>query len=106
MTSVEYLDDAFSKWLTASTLLLMHFKAVTSLQDYFAAIDIAVLTFAVYFVVAALLLLLATNPLGLLFSGISFLISSILVFLLLDLFPALVKPLHFDMVPYFNYRLT
>ena len=81
-------------------------KAVTPLQAYFAAMDKAVLTLGIGFVLTAGGLLLITNPLGLILAGISFLIGSFVIFLLLDLFPALVKPLHFDMIPYFNYRLT
>jgi PAS domain S-box-containing protein len=86
---------------------LMPGKAVTPLQSYFANIDKQVLTFSVCFVVAgAVGSLLILSPLGLLFFGVSFLIASLGLFLLLDLFPKLVKPLHFDMIPYFNYRLT
>jgi PAS domain S-box-containing protein len=81
-------------------------KAATPLQFYFAAIDKAILTVGVYFLLTAAGLLLVTNPLGLILSGASFLLGTLLLFLILDLFPALIKPLHFDMIPYFNYRLT
>jgi PAS domain S-box-containing protein len=85
---------------------IMQGKPVTPLQYYFTAMDDAVLTLGVYFVLAAVGLLLVTNPLGLVLSGASFLLGTLSIFLILDLFPALVKPLHFDMIPYFNYRLT
>ena len=82
-------------------------KAVTPLHAYFAAMDRAVLWLGVCFVMTgALALLIIKNPLGVVFSGTSFFVSTLAIFLLLDLFPALVKPLHFDMIPYFNYRLT
>src|SRR5687768_562875 len=70
---------------------LMPGQAVTPLQNYFANIDKLVLTFSVCFVVAgAAGSLLILSPLGLLFSGVSFLIGSLGLFLLLDLFPELV----------------
>jgi PAS domain S-box-containing protein len=86
---------------------VMRNKAVTPINAYFAAADEAVLKIGVGLVLTGLLwLLLLKNPLGVLLSGTSLLIGLFVVFLLLDLFPALVKPLHFDMIPYFNYRLT
>ena len=82
-------------------------KSVTPLHAYFAAMDRAVLWLGVCFVtVGALALLIIKNPLGVVFSATSFFVSTLAIFLLLDLFPALIKPLHFDMIPYFNYRLT
>ncbi|HZA54157.1 MAG TPA: hypothetical protein VE616_07900, partial [Candidatus Udaeobacter sp.] len=48
-------------------------KAVTPLQAYFAAMDKAVLTLGIGFVLTAGGLLLITNPLGLILAGISFL---------------------------------
>jgi len=81
-------------------------RAVTSLQEYFAAFDRSALVICVYFALSAIGLLLLANPLGSLISGVSFSLVSLTAFLLLDRFPELVKPLHFDMIPYFNYRLT
>jgi PAS domain S-box-containing protein len=88
------------------SIRIMGGKVGTPLQAYFAAMDKGVLALGLGFMVAAVGLLLVTDPLGLLLSGTSFLIGSVVIFLLLDLFPALVKPLHFDMIPIFNYRLT
>jgi hypothetical protein len=85
---------------------IMSTKEVMSLQNYFAAGDKAILSLATLFVLSAVGFLLASNPLGLIVSGLSFLTGSLAIFFLLDLVPALVKPLHFDMLPYFNYRLT
>jgi hypothetical protein len=85
---------------------LMAGKTTTSLGNYLAAMDRDVLNLAVAFVLSAGVLLLMTNPLGVVCSGISFLVCSLGIFWLLDLFPTLVKPLHFDVIPYFNYRLT
>jgi PAS domain S-box-containing protein len=80
---------------------------VTPLYRYLGAMDEAVLWLGVCFIVSgALGYLTVKNPLGVVFSATSFFISTLAIFLLLDLFPALVKPLHFDMIPYFNYRLT
>jgi PAS domain S-box-containing protein len=55
---------------------------------------------------SAIGLLLLTNPLGLIISATSFLLASLTIFLLLDLFPEFVKPLRFDVIPYYSYRLT
>jgi PAS domain-containing protein len=91
-----------------STLLpLMAGKATTPLQNYFATIDRSMLILALGLALAgALVWLLSVRPVGLIFSGLSFALCTLGLFLILDLFPALVKPLHFDMIPYFNYRLT
>ena len=101
---------AIVKMIYESDLLifqqLMAGKITTSLSSYLAAMDRAVLNLAVAFILSAGVLLLMTNPLGVLCSGISLLVCSLGIFSLLDLFPALIKPLHFDVVPYFNYRVT
>ena len=82
-------------------------KAVTPLQGYFAAADLVVLKLGLGLVLAgALWWLIFKNPVGIIFSGTSFLIGSFVVFLLLDQFPVLVKPLRWDIIPYFNSRLT
>jgi PAS domain S-box-containing protein len=85
---------------------IMSGKAETPLQGYFAAVDRGVLVVAVCFIMSSVGLVILANPLGAVFSGLSFLAGSLAIFLVLDLFPALVRPLHFDMIPYFNYRLT
>lgn len=86
---------------------IMRGKAITPVEAYLAEMDTRVLKLGVYFVLGgALGLLLVANLLGLVFSGVSFLVGSFVIFLLLDLFPALVKPMHFDIIPYFSYRLT
>jgi PAS domain S-box-containing protein len=86
---------------------LLQSKATTPLKIYFAASDEAVLRLSLSFVlISAAGLLVLTNPVGVILAVCSFLTCSLLLFFVLDLFPALVKPLHFDMIPYFNYRLT
>ena len=86
---------------------VMQGKAVTPLQAYFAAADLAVLKRGLGLVLAGgLLWLFFKNPVGMILSGMSFLIGSFVVFLLLDQFPVLVKPLHWDIIPYFSYQLT
>ena len=85
---------------------IMSHRGSTSLQNYFAAYDKAVLRLATLFILSALALLLTSNPLGLALSGLSFIMASLATFLLLDLVPELVKPLHFDVIPYYSYRLT
>ena len=82
-------------------------KAVTPLKDYFAAADLVVLKLGLGLVLTgALWWLFFKNPVGIIFSGMSFLIGSFVIFLLLDQFPVLVKPLRWDIIPYFNSRLT
>ena len=85
---------------------LMPGKDATSLQNYVCGLDKAVLALAVYFVFSALVLLLAANPVGLAFSVSSFFAGSLAIFLLLDGFPELVKPLRFDVIPYYTYRVS
>ncbi len=78
-------------------------KAVTPLQAYFAAADLVVLKLGLGLVLAgALWWVIFKNPVGIIFSGMSFLIGSFVVFLLLDQFPVLIKPLRWDIIPYFN----
>ena len=81
-------------------------KSVTSLQQYFAAFDRSALIISLYFLISVSALALLINPLGLLLSGISLWLVSVVLFVTLDRFPELVQPLHFDVIPYFNYRLT
>jgi PAS domain S-box-containing protein len=82
-------------------------KATTPLELYFAGIDADVLRLSLSFVlISAAGLLVFANPVGVILAACSFLTCTLVVFFVLDLFPALVKPLHFDMIPYFNYRLT
>jgi len=81
-------------------------KSVTSLQQYFAAFDRSALIICLYFLISASALILFINPLGLLLSSISLGLVSVVVFFTLDRLPELVQPLHFDVIPYFNYRLT
>jgi PAS domain S-box-containing protein len=85
---------------------IMAGKATTPLEQYFFGIDQFVLRAAVYFSAVAVGLLLFTNPLGLVISTTSFFLASLGMFLLLDVFPEFVKPLHFDAIPYYSYRLT
>ena len=85
----------------------MQGRAVTPLQAYFAGADLVVLKLGLGLVLAgALWWLVFKNPLGIILSGMSFLIGSFVVFLLLDQFPVLIKPLHWDIIPHFNLRLT
>ena len=86
---------------------VMQGRAVTPLQAYFAGGDLVVLKLGLRLVLAgALWWLVFKNPLGIILSGMSFLIGSFVVFLLLDQFPVLIKPLHWDIIPHFNLRLT
>ena len=86
---------------------VMQGRAVTPLQAYFAGADLVVLKLGLSLVLAgALWWLVFKNPLGIILSGMSFLIGSFVVFLLLDQFPVLIKPLHWDIIPHFNFRLT
>ena len=86
---------------------IMQGKSVTPLQAYFASADLVVLKLGLGLVLAgALWWLIFKNPVGIIFSGMSFLIGTFVVFLLLDQFPVLVKPLRWDIIPYFNSRLT
>ena len=86
---------------------IMQGRAVTPLQAYFAGADLVVLKLGLSLVLAgALWWLVFKNPLGIILSGMSFLIGSFVVFLLLDQFPVLIKPLHWDIIPHFNLRLT
>ena len=85
---------------------LMPAKGTTSLQTYMAGLDQAMLTLSVYFVLSALALLLALNPLGLALSCLSFSVASLAIFFLLDRVPELVKPLRLNVIPYFTYRLS
>ena len=85
---------------------LMPAKGTTSLQTYMAGLDQAMLTLSVYFVLSALALLLALNPLGLALSCLSFSVASLAIFFLLDRVPEVVKPLRLDVIPYFTYRLS
>jgi len=59
---------------------LMPSKGTTSLQIYMAGLDQAVLSLAVYFVLSALVLLLALNPLGFALSCLSFFAASLAIF--------------------------
>ena len=85
---------------------IMAGKARTPLHQYFFGIDQLVLKAAVYLGLAAVGLLLFANPLGVVISAISLVATSLGIFLLLDVFPELVKPLHLDVIPYYNYRLS
>jgi PAS domain S-box-containing protein len=86
---------------------IMEARKSTPIESYLSAADEGVLKLGSRLVLAgALAFVILKNPLGVLFSGASFLIGSFAIFCLLDMFPAFVKPLHLDIIPYFNYRLT
>jgi PAS domain S-box-containing protein len=85
---------------------LMPGKGATTLQSYMAGLDEAVLRLAVYFVLSALALLLALNPVGLVLSAFSFFVGSLAIFLVVDRVPELIKPLRLDVIPYYTYRVS
>jgi hypothetical protein len=86
---------------------LMNGRAQTPVHGYFAAADHTVLRLGLGLIFGgALCWLFFKSPMGFAFSALSFFASSLFLFLVLDAFPALIKPLHWDVVPYFNFRQT
>jgi hypothetical protein len=82
-------------------------KAVMPLEAYLVGMDEKVLTFSVLAVLVSLVgVAIAADFVGSLLSGCSLVLSSFLLFCLFEAFPALIRPLHLDIIPYYAYRLT
>jgi len=84
---------------------MMSGKSTTPLRAYADSMDDKVLKLAVVLVVLAIALLLSRNLLGVALLLISILVTSVGAFLLLDIFPPLASALHFNLIPYYQYRL-
>ena len=83
---------------------LMSGRQQTPLEAYFLKADETVLKVSILLVSIALAILASRNPFGIALSAMSILVTSLLFFLLLDTFPPLASALHFDSIPYFNFR--
>src|SRR4030095_3187225 len=82
---------------------LMSGRHQTPLAAYSLRADQAVLKVSI-FLVSITFAILSKNPFGIALSAMSILVTSLLFFLLLDTFPPLARALHFDWIPYFNFR--
>jgi hypothetical protein len=84
---------------------LMPHRAETPLLDYLNAADIVVLkTGAVLLIGAGVLI--SGNLLGVALSALTLLAGSLLIFVILEVAPPLASALHFDVIPYFDFRLN
>ena len=85
---------------------LMPHRAETPLPDYLHAADLAVLKVDATLLVVAGGLLLSGNLFGLALSALTLVASLLLLFVVLDAVPPLAGALHFDILPYFDFRLN
>ena len=85
---------------------LMPNRAETPIPNYLHSADIFVLKTAAVLLIAAVGLLASGNLFGLALSTLSILTGSLLIFVVLDFAPPLASALHFDVIPYFDFRLN
>jgi hypothetical protein len=98
-----FIRTVYKADLPIARLLMAH-KGETPLIYYFNAADVSVLKVSVFLILLGIVLGTG-NILGILISALTIFASMLLVFVVLDTSPPLAKALHFDVVPYFEFRL-